>query len=198
MARKARERSSMGTYNVLLRGAVNLFKDDEDYEHFLELMDKYISALYGFSLMENMVCIVLGESEKGVSMDLKPLITSYARYYNKKYGLEGKLFYGRFKSEPIESEEALVNSAVIASKIPDLMGVEGYVSENENDDFEMIAFYSFAEGQKPKKVKKSPAKKPAPKKEKKAEPKKEAPKKQVEEPKKEEKKKKKNLPSWLL
>ncbi|MDD6484745.1 MAG: hypothetical protein PUF72_09280 [Clostridiales bacterium] len=173
MARKARARSSMGTYNIILCGKAGLFREDADYEHFLELMDKYISDVYGFSLTENTVCMAAGESEKGISMDLKPLITSYARYYNKKYNTDGKVFDGRFKSEPIESRKELENSAALAAAIPDITGKEGYVSEN-GKEYEMISFYAPVAGTVKKKA---------------------APKKAEV---RAEKKKKKNMPSWLL
>lgn len=141
MARQARQKSPTGMYNVIMRGNDVLFRDDEDYKRFLDLMNKYIHKIYGFSLTKNLICMVIGESSNGISVDLKPLTTSYARYFNKKYNTDGKLFYGRFKSEPIENEEQLKNSAALASNIADLLGIEGYVSET-SDEYEMIPFYA--------------------------------------------------------
>lgn len=40
-------------------------------------------------------------------MTMKPVTTSYARYFNRTHNREGKLFAGRFKSEPLETEEEI-------------------------------------------------------------------------------------------
>ena len=36
-------------------------------------------------------------------MTMKPVTTSYARYFNRVHEREGKLFAGRFKSDPLET-----------------------------------------------------------------------------------------------
>ena len=40
-------------------------------------------------------------------MTMKPVTTSYARYFNRTHNREGKLFAGRFKSEPLETDEEI-------------------------------------------------------------------------------------------
>lgn len=106
MAREARKISSAGMYAVKLSGK-KLFKADDDEKMFLELLEKYFEggAVYGYALSDNEIKLVVKETPKGISMTMKPLITSYARYYNRTHNTEGKLFSGRFLSEPIESEE---------------------------------------------------------------------------------------------
>lgn len=105
MAREARKISKSGMYFVSLCGE-KLFKSDDDKKVFLEMLEKYFEGgeVYGYNLSDAEIRLVVKEAPKGISMTMKPLITSYARYFNKTHNLSGKLFSGRFKSEPIESK----------------------------------------------------------------------------------------------
>ncbi len=50
-------------------------------------------------------------------MTVKSVVTSYARYFNRTYNREGKLFLGRFKSEPLETAEE-IESCLNDIKLP--------------------------------------------------------------------------------
>lgn len=106
MAREARKISSTGMYAVRLCGE-RLFKDNEDEKMFLSMLGKYFEdgEVYGVSLSDTEIRLVVKETPKGISMTMKPLITSYARYYNRTHNTEGKLFSGRFISVPLESDK---------------------------------------------------------------------------------------------
>lgn len=106
MAREARKISKSGMYSVLLCGE-KLFRTDADKQTFLGMLEKYFDGgeVYGYNLSDNEIRLVVKETPKGISMTMKPLTTSYARYFNKTHNLTGKLFSGRFKSKPIENEE---------------------------------------------------------------------------------------------
>ncbi len=211
MARKAREKSSTGMYNIIIKGTAPLFKNDEDYDFFMEGMVEYLEEVYAFALTPDVICMAVKESEKGIGLDLKPLMTKYARYYNKLNNLEGKLFADRFKSEPIESDNALKNSVSLIEDLLVLTKADGYTSVNGDGKYEMIDFYASLAGKKSAAKKAPTAKKSATPK--KATAKKETPKKsvapKVQKPKVEkvkeevvekpiEKKKNNSLPTWLL
>lgn len=179
MARKAREISKSGNYYITLRGE-ELFVTDEDKKMFVEILEKNFATgiVHSYYLTKTEIRLVVKEGEKGISMTMKPVTTSYARYFNRTHEREGKLFADRFKSEPLESDEE----------------IEECIKNIENDTPKKQT--------KPKKTapkKKSVPKviKETPKEEKKAEVKIEKTEeiKPIEE-KKEEKKNK--LPSWLL
>ena len=110
MARTGRAESKMGVYHVLLRGMNELFIQDSDYYEFTRLLRKYASSgkfrVFSYSLLNNRIHLVLSASGS-VGIALKPLCTSYARYFNRTYQREGKLFYDRLKSEPVNSETEL-------------------------------------------------------------------------------------------
>lgn len=112
MARTGRVESKMGIYHVLLRGMNELFIEDRDFDEFIAILKKYASLgtlkVYSYTLLKNRVHLVVGVPA-GIGVSLKPLCTSYARYFNRTYQREGKLFYDRLKSEPINSETELKN-----------------------------------------------------------------------------------------
>ena len=120
MARTGRAESKIGVYHVLLRGMNELFSEDRDFQEFTGLLKKYASEgkfrVFSYSLLNNRIHLVLS-SAGSVGIALKPLCTSYARYFNRTYQREGKLFYDRLKSEPIDSESELKNVVAFVNSI---------------------------------------------------------------------------------
>lgn len=105
MARKAREKSSTGIYAVILRGQTNVFEGSDLKELFSEACKKYLGdGLIAIKIFKDRAEMLVKESEKGISMDMKPLVTSFARAYNREMGNDGKVFADRFKSVPVEDE----------------------------------------------------------------------------------------------
>ncbi len=115
MARKGRIQSKTGIYHILLRGVNQLFCRAEDYAEFTQTLKRYIPdgniKIYAYTLLKNRVHLVIDAGDD-VGKALKPICTSYARYFNRTHGEIGKLFYDRFKSEPIDTDEDL--KAVVA------------------------------------------------------------------------------------
>lgn len=113
MARKAREKSSTGIYHILLRANNKLFYDDKDREYFVSLIKQYFKdgvSVYGYRIEDDRVHLVIKEGDKTISQALKPFCTSYARFFNREHNADGKLFDGRFKSEPIEDNKMLART----------------------------------------------------------------------------------------
>ncbi len=106
MARKAREKSGTGVYAVILKGCGKIFKKSEMRDIFCGTADKYLGkGLMGIRFFEDRAHMLVRESGRGISLDMKPLVTSFARSYNRVCKTEGKVFADRFKSVPIESPE---------------------------------------------------------------------------------------------
>lgn len=122
MARQKRLTSPTGMYHVLLRGIDELFSEEKDFKEFEELIKKYFdnsdASLLGYVLMKNRVHLAIAEGKSGLPAVMKPICTSYARYYNRVYGLQGKLFYDRYKSEPIMNDDAFDELMAFFSAIP--------------------------------------------------------------------------------
>jgi len=114
-------------YHIYNRGidSCNLFKEADNYEHFLGLYDKYISPVaetYAWVLMPNHfhLLVRVKEEEEITSLDptgfknlsgLKPphqhfsnLFNAYTKAFNKRYNRHGNLFERPFKRKLIDNE----------------------------------------------------------------------------------------------
>jgi REP element-mobilizing transposase RayT len=115
MPRHAREKCESGIYHIILRGInrQSIFHDDEDYQRFLETMDRVKNPgkfeLYGYCLMGNHVHLLLHEKKYEIATIMKRVGVSYARWYNWKYDRVGHVFQDRYKSEVMEDEGYLIN-----------------------------------------------------------------------------------------
>lgn len=120
MAREGRQKSSTGIYHVLLRGVDKLFLSDDDYTEFRERLGEYFGGkahLLAFLLLPNRIHLLVDEGSVDLVYAIKPLCTSYARYFNRTYNSDGKLFYDRFKSVPAETEEELADTVAFFNAI---------------------------------------------------------------------------------
>lgn len=107
MAREARKLSAAGLYVISLKGG-RLFFDDNDRRMFKEISERFFAdggRIFGYSLDDSEIKMVVKESGRGISLTMKSVKVSYARYFNKTHGINGSLFSGRFKSIPLDSEE---------------------------------------------------------------------------------------------
>lgn len=123
MARKARERSESGMYHVVLKGNDKLlFAEDDDYRFFLALLKKVTERdymeIYAYCLFSETAHLVIKEGLRECGDSLKSLISAYAVRCNEKYGRSGKLFYDRYVSEPIESDEELADAVRFTHRLP--------------------------------------------------------------------------------
>ena len=121
MARKGRQISKTGMYHVIIRGYDDLFISDADMEVFRDLLKKYFlspqSELYAYSIEKDKVHMML-YVDGMINSVIKPLCTSYARYYNRTSNNSGKIFYDRFISVPIENDGDLKDAIVFINTKP--------------------------------------------------------------------------------
>ncbi|WP_338778793.1 transposase [Metabacillus sp. FJAT-52054] len=114
MPRYAREKSNSSVYHVIIRGAnrQEIFHDEEDRKQFVDTLLKYkikrAMRMYAWCLMGNHVHLLMKEESESISLVMKRLGISYAKYYNWKYRTTGHLFQDRFKSENIEDNNYLL------------------------------------------------------------------------------------------
>jgi putative transposase len=116
-------------YHVYARGNSRgkIFQDLADYEVFLKLLRRYLSAEeardpYGISypnfynklelltycLMSNHFHMLIYQHQPGaMSALMRSLLTSYSRYFNKKYHRTGSLFESRYKASAILNDTYL-------------------------------------------------------------------------------------------
>lgn len=107
MVRGARKQSESGIYHVVSRGVGRcvIFEDDTDRVRFLEKLVKVFAEhdieLHAWCLMSNHFHLLVRSDLDRLAMAMKHLNSTYALYFNKRYGRVGHLFQGRFKSEPV-------------------------------------------------------------------------------------------------
>lgn len=118
-----------GYYHVYARGVnkQTIFHDDEDYQVFLNLFKRYLSheektdsygapyphlagrlELLCYCLMPNHFHLLLYQQKQGAMTTLmRGVMTSYSRYFNKKYQRSGPLYESRYKASMILNEAYL-------------------------------------------------------------------------------------------
>lgn len=111
MTRSPRRPSESGIYHVMSRGVAHciIFEDDADRIRFLQMLDSVLTdfgaEVYAWCLMDNHFHILLKLECEKLSAAMKRIESAYALYFNKRHERDGYLFHGRFKSEPVESDE---------------------------------------------------------------------------------------------
>jgi hypothetical protein len=113
MSRKARKKSSFGTYYIKQIGSpdVNLFDNDKDRGKFIEILkktkNKYDFKLYAYCLSKkNSYELIIFDNGSNISNIMKSINISYSIY--KK--TSGKLFKDRYKSKIIKDYYELLST----------------------------------------------------------------------------------------
>ena len=65
--------------------------------------DNFGGKVYDITFKNDSVTVIVKESSNGLGYDMKPVLISFARTYNRERGMAGKVFKDRFKSIPINS-----------------------------------------------------------------------------------------------
>ncbi len=111
MPRTPRFLLSKSYYHIITRGNNRsiVFKEQEDYLFFLELIAKYkkehLFDIYHYCLIPNHVHFLIKTGNAaGFSVFMKKLNLAYFYYFKKKYGWTGHFWQGRFKSQPVGSD----------------------------------------------------------------------------------------------
>jgi len=129
MPRIARVKTDTKTYHAMIRGVNKqiIFEEADDYKVFTKLLGRYgkecLLNMFAFCLMNNHVHIVLQETSESIAAFFRKLNTSYAMYFNQKYGRCGHLFQDRFKSEPINSDAQLMQTIRYVHRNPVKAGI---------------------------------------------------------------------------
>jgi len=95
------------------RGARRLpiFGDDNDRTFFLRCVDEALARaearVHAYVLMGNHYHLLIEGSVSAMADTMKFVGENYTRRFNHKYGLDGSLFRGRYRSKPIDSERQL-------------------------------------------------------------------------------------------
>ncbi|MBL8121276.1 transposase, partial [Candidatus Saccharibacteria bacterium] len=116
-------------YHVYARGANKhkIFLDEQDYVMFLQILERYLSPdemrdkngisypnfynnvdLLAYCLMPNHFHLLFFQRhQKMLTSLMQSVMTSYSRYFNKKYKRTGPLFESRFRASMITDDAYL-------------------------------------------------------------------------------------------
>jgi putative transposase len=103
-----------GIYHVTARGNRQqvTYVDDRDRLLFLELFERVAERrhweTYAYCLMPNHYHLVVMTPEPNLSRGIQLVNSAYAQRFNKRYGLTGHLFQGRFHSVLVASHRHLL------------------------------------------------------------------------------------------
>lgn len=104
MSRKTRIELKNALYHVITRGnqKQNVFQDDADFSKYLTILsaykERYVFILHSYALMSNHVHILIETPKFPLSKIMQGINQSYTMYFNRKYGMAGHLFQGRYKA----------------------------------------------------------------------------------------------------
>lgn len=111
MVRAKRQESASDIYHVVSRGCGRqiLFEDDDDRKKYLSFLKEGIgqnkATLFAWCLMGNHTHLLIKCPIESLSNMMRVLNSSYSMYFNKRHNRVGHLMQGRFKSEPVETDE---------------------------------------------------------------------------------------------
>lgn len=110
MARKKRIWYPGAVYHLMSRGNRHqeIFREPSDYEFFLTLLrnveKRYPFDIHSYCLMTNHFHFLMETKDVEIWRIMKRLQEVYSGYFNSKYGLDGHLFQGRYKSCLVEDD----------------------------------------------------------------------------------------------
>ena len=117
MEERARRRPSEGNiYHVFSRGSGKqiIFESDKDRNVFLKILGAVLEEvnveLFAWCLMDNHFHFLLHGSLDDIARLMQNVLGQYARYFNGEHNREGHLFESRYGSEPIDTDEYLMQA----------------------------------------------------------------------------------------
>ena len=110
MARRLRIQVEGGTYHVNAHAITDaaLFRDDADRRHFLDLLERTVSAhewaCHAYCLMTTHYHLAIHTPEANLAVGMKWLNGVYSQGFNRRHGTRGHVFESRYYAAHVESE----------------------------------------------------------------------------------------------
>jgi putative transposase len=148
MPRQPRLLLSKSYYHVTTRGnnRNNVFKEDNDYLFYLNLIRKYKKEhpfdIYHYCLMSNHTHFLIRTGDaSGFSTFMKNLNLAYYYYFKKKYGWTGHFWQGRYNSQSVGKDEYFLQ----CGKYIELNPVRARIVKDPGD-YSCSSYSYYAEG----------------------------------------------------
>jgi len=117
MTRPLRIQFPGALYHVMARGDRRrpIFHRDDDYREWLAKLgtscERFNAVVHAYCLMPNHYHLMLETPEANLSQVIGYLNTSYSQLFNRRYGLIGHVFQGRFKAILVQRDSYLLELA---------------------------------------------------------------------------------------
>lgn len=114
VARPLRIQAPGLTYHVTSRGnrGMTIYCDDRDREEFLEALARTVElhglVCHAYCMMGNHYHLVVTTLDANLSKAIKHLNATYAQGWNRRHGVVGHLFQGRFDARIIQEDTYLL------------------------------------------------------------------------------------------
>ena len=101
-------------HHIMNRGnkGEEIFQEKDDYKYYLEVLkrsqEEFDFNLICYCLMTNHLHLLVQTGRVHLSRIMQGINTIYTKYFNKKYGVKGHVFQGRYKSIIIQKDPYLV------------------------------------------------------------------------------------------
>ena len=131
MPRVARRHSASSIYHVMNRGEGRqiIFEDDADRAFFMRRLDDLLSEGHGtllaWCLLDNHFHLLANIRLDFLEKLMHRLQTAYAGYFNRVHLHDGAVFGGRFRSEPVDTDEYLMTVVRYIHENPSKAGLGG-------------------------------------------------------------------------
>ena len=119
MARLQRIELAGGIYHVTSRGGRRkaVYRDDQDRADWLwvlgEVCTRFNWRCHAYCEMSNHYHFVIETPEANLSKGMRQLNGVYTQHFNRRHGLAGHLFQGRFKAILVERDAKLPGHSVV-------------------------------------------------------------------------------------
>jgi putative transposase len=129
MPRKPRQEVDGGVYHVFARGnnRRDIYADDVDRRLYLDLLARVTRhhswRCLAYCLMPNHLHLLLETRGPNLGTGMHRLHSSYAQVFNRRHGLSGHLFQGRYGSAHITRDEHLWTAAAYIALNPVTAGL---------------------------------------------------------------------------
>lgn len=116
MGSRVRQFSLYFAYHITVHvhGNKRLFQDREDYRFYLACLkracERYRVKVVAHALMGTHVHLILQGDLSQIPLVFQSMGGSFARWYNKKYGLRGAVYASRYFSKPINTRSQYIST----------------------------------------------------------------------------------------
>ncbi len=142
--------------HLLLKGNPNqpLLRQPSDYDRFLTILatkrSQYRFRLIGYALFKDYIHVILEETTKGtLPAVVHGISLLYTKYYQNKYGIEGPVFSGSYRSDLIDSNKELICRLRYLHQKPKVIGL------CTNLSYEYSSFIAYSKPKEPSMVDRS-------------------------------------------